>query len=289
MSWNDKYWDIVHQYYWSPAYLGLQSIPNKLVERHGDQLILPAEQLPTGARLYTRRTNFADTMMRLQRLEEPLNDFFDITLAIAPDEVISQLLHRASGLADTGPFVNYGKEICHRFGWGEENITMQDGFFVSERSVLGVELKLGSATRPDQLIKYMTLVVAEEMVDGPKEEISLLFITPPMDSEKLWRQCGLSSGQIDDDFINRAQQIKLNSFVKAQIDERPEQFASVTRRMKFAHITWSMLCDEIDRILSGLDCANMGEQAVSRLLGGFRRQISQHAGTGVVDVRANRG
>ncbi len=283
MPWNDKYWDIVHQYYWSPAYLGLTSIPKKLVERRNGTISLPEDQVPRGATLYARRTTFDENLTRLMRLEEPLNDFFDLTFAIAPDEVISELLHQSAGIADAGPFISYGKEICHRFGWGEANITMQDGFFASNETILGIELKLGSRTRPDQLLKYMSLLVAEERVGGPRKQLALLFVTPPMESAKLWGQCGLVDGRIDEGFIERVTGMGLNSSVAAQLEDAPEQFASVARRLILAHTTWPELCQKIDSLVVNLDQRNMGEQTVWRLLSGFRSQVAKHEGTGVAN------
>jgi hypothetical protein len=53
-----------------------------------------------------------------------------------------------------------GREIGLRYGWRKsENVTQQDGFFVSPSSLIGVELKLGSVSWAEQVAKYAALMV----------------------------------------------------------------------------------------------------------------------------------
>ncbi|MCP4308854.1 MAG: hypothetical protein GY788_29060 [bacterium] len=72
---------------------------------------------------------------------------FNLTVAIAPDTVISSLFLEPLGFVDPGPFESLGREIGERYGCRKsENVTQIDGVFISEKSIAGVELKLGSAT-----------------------------------------------------------------------------------------------------------------------------------------------
>ena len=38
MGWNEKYWDVIDRYYWSPGLLGLQSITRKKWSEHNGQV-----------------------------------------------------------------------------------------------------------------------------------------------------------------------------------------------------------------------------------------------------------
>ena len=102
----------------------------------------------------------------MKNLEEPLNQIFNITFAIAPDAVINKLLIEPLGFNDNGPFQSLlRQDFVEKYGWKKEaNITESDGFFTSKKSLVGVELKQGSGrSNLGQLMKYVALMVWEEL------------------------------------------------------------------------------------------------------------------------------
>lgn len=102
MAWNRTYWDILDGFYWSPRKLGLKSIPRSKMTPTEGGVIVPNELLnPTGP-LYRRVGNAATAYASLGSLEEPLNDVFDLTMAIASDEIRRRLLFAPLGIKDDG-------------------------------------------------------------------------------------------------------------------------------------------------------------------------------------------
>lgn len=264
MTWNRKYWDIFHRFYWEPKVLGLKK---------------------SGAH-YTRELKIDDAMTNFKKHEEPLNQIFNITFAIAPDAVINKLLIEPLGFNDSGPFQSLARQdFVEKYGWKKEaNITESDGFFTTRKSLVGVELKQGNGrSDPGQLMKYVALMVWEELHTGRHDQLGLLFITPQKNSEKVWHQLGLVKPEIDDEFINNLPELpknkRLNSTIEKLYQNDQEVFQSVSRRLKLSHISWQELHEGIRNIMDGLNCFEAGEQTLYKLLEGFDTQLVCHTGT----------
>jgi len=52
MAWNNKYWDIMDQLYWSPQYLGIRSIPKKHWKKQDGLICVPEELVNNTGPLY---------------------------------------------------------------------------------------------------------------------------------------------------------------------------------------------------------------------------------------------
>src|SRR5581483_3977673 len=194
MAWIDKYWDILNNLYWMPRYLGLKSISRDKWRMDGDRISVPRElvQISNGP-LYFRERKFDDLKSYLHEQEEILNHLFDLTFSIAADDVINQMLCRPLGFEDAGPFDSMGREVGRRYGWRhQENVTQQDGFFVSPLSLIGVELKLSSTSWPEQIAKYLALMMWEEQLTGRHDHVGLLFVVPENRVGVHWADVGLA-------------------------------------------------------------------------------------------------
>lgn len=110
---------------------------------------VPEDLLPKGGRLYRRVRNAAEQREYLLAQEEPLDHVFDIAFGIAPDALVEDALLKPLGLTDGGKFGSIGREARERYQHIEKaQFQQQDGFFVSQDSAIGVELKLGSRSSP---------------------------------------------------------------------------------------------------------------------------------------------
>ena len=178
MAWNDKYWDIISNLYWTPRYLGLKSIPRDQWHIDGDRGLDPSRThcqhtsgpllLPGPAR--SAKQSCTSTVRRKSSTYRP-----NLVFSIVGDEVISRLLCQPLRISDPGPFESIGREIGLQYGWRKsENVTQQDGFFVSPSSLIGVELKLGSTSWPEQIAKYVALIIWEEAFSYPRKSRSAI-------------------------------------------------------------------------------------------------------------------
>jgi hypothetical protein len=280
MGWNEKYWDIVDRYYWSPGELGLHSIAKKKWTERKGLISVPAELVNHGGPLYTRQEAPQAVRQRLERTEEALNDLFDLTFAIASDVTISSLLFRPLDIYDGGPFTSLGNEILERYGWGDDNVPQPDGFFVSERSTLGVKLKLAAPCSADQLITYLALMALEERKSGPRQNCALLFIAPRAD-EHFWSRLGLEGPKLHEGFLEASVMSVSNPTIRGLLETNLTHFRATAARLHMALITWSDLHTAMGRIMQELDRSAAGDQTLHRLLAGFCDQIKANPATGI--------
>ena len=282
MVWHTKYWDAVEQLYWTPSHLGLRSIPRSQWGEDSNVIQFPREAVQASGSIYTRAGSSIANAERMRALEETLNHIFDITFAIAPDQMIAKLLHAAAQIQDQGPFERVGKEMKTRFGWGEANVTQPDGFFVSPSSILSVELKLGSKTRPEQVLKYLAVTHLEECRSGRRAEVALLYITP-QSPHMIWQQAGGGeNGHLPPNFISQFDPEKLNSRLKRIFLEGYDQLEALSHRLRLAHLSWHELVNGCNKVIAGLEQSRAGDETLARLLLGFVTAVQEHKGTNCV-------
>jgi hypothetical protein len=284
MAWNSKYWDILNNLYWTPRYLGLKSIPRDHWGTDGDLISIPRELMKgsTGP-LYFRSRKYGDLKSYLHEQEEILNHVFDLTFAIAGDDVTNRVLCKQLGFHDAGPFESIGREVGERYGWRpQENVTQQDGYFVSPKSLVGVELKLGSKSWPEQVAKYLALMIWEEQSTGARDYLGLLFVVPAAALTQHWSGVGLTSSVIDPGFIDRLDQEKLPSKIRSLFEENPEALKDLAGRLRLAVVSWGQLRSELATYGKSLDISRPGDQSLYKLIGGLCDQIDHHGKTGIV-------
>lgn len=282
MAWNKKYWDIVDQFYWWPRYLGLRSISQKHWIKKDGLICVPAEMVNKTGPLYSRERNVRDLKDYLHGSEEILNHIFDLTFSITPDSVVNDILFSPLGLSDSGPIKSIGRECAKRYGWGElDNVTQHDGFFVSDKSAVGIELKLLSSSWPEQILKYAALMSWEEFHMGTRQQLGLLFIVPESAIESHWKKCGLKGASVDRTFLDQTWKRKLPKAIAELLATHHENVASVLDRMKLGIISWESLRDSMVALQVTLDPAHRGDQTLMKLISGFIAQFEVHRDTGI--------
>jgi hypothetical protein len=283
MAWNDKYWDIISNLYWTPRYLGLKSIARDKWEIEGDRVSIPKALIAnTSGPLYSRSRSFGETRAYLNGQEEILNQMFNLVFSIAGDQVVSRLLCKPLGISDPGPFQSLGREIGLRYGWRKsENVTQQDGFFVTPSSLIAVELKLESTSWPEQITKYVALMIWEEAYSRPRANLGLLFIVPEAALSAHWANVGLDGPKIDARFADRLDRLRLPKKIQTLFEANSAEVHSVLTRLHLAAVSWNQLRTGIAAIETELNPQNVGDQTLLRLLAGFRDQLEHHDKTGV--------
>lgn len=282
MTWNDKYWDILDQLYWSPGYVGMRSISQQQWQKREGLICIPAESVNKTGPLYTRERKISDLKKYLQSSEEILNHIFDLTFSIAPDSMINDILLKPLDFDDSGPFESIGRESAKRYGWGEfENVTQHDGFFVSEQSAVGVELKLISNSWPEQIAKYVALLSWEELHKGTRQQLGLLFIVPDSVIKSHWLKCGLNGAAINRSFIETNWKHPLPKAISDLFDTHREHVSSVLDRMELGVISWKELRNRMITLQASLDPSHRGDQTLERLISGFIAQLEVHRDTGL--------
>lgn len=280
MGWQSKHWDTMEQIFWSLKYVGLEVIPEKRLVRDDKTVNVPMEMLGTRGKIYRRVRTAAEQRDYLLAQEEALNHVFDIAYGIAPDSLIEKSLLNPLGFADEGEFHSIGREVDERFlDYGVGRFQQQDGFFVSQNSGVGVELKLGSKSSIDQILKYAMLLALEEMRNGSKQQIGLLFIMPDVGDDH-WKACGLAGPVISSDYYPMFEKAK-SKVVREFYEKHEVEMRSVLDRMVLGAVSWSDFHQSMSVFKNSLGTETAGDQCLSRLIDGVLGQISDHKLTGL--------
>ena len=281
MSWNKKYWDMLANIYWTPRFMGLKSIPRKRWTTTQNHISIPKSEIPANASIYVRKRAEAEQMAYLRSQEETLNHVFDLTLAIASDEVVRRLIFKPLGFSGNDLIESLGREVKAKYGW-KGNVTQQDGFFVSPESIVGTELKLGSKTTSEQVLKYVTLMHCEELITGKRPNVGLLFIVPDTSRDSIWEQCSIpASGEIDESYLDDVIIQNLAKHMQERIEEHGKAYRGLLNRLKLGVISWSDFDESMSEIMSDLAPYLAGDQTLIKLLEGFQAQLQDHDGTGI--------
>jgi hypothetical protein len=137
-----------------------------------------------------------------------------LVFSIAGDQIVSKLLCEPLSISDGGPFERLQKNLRSRFRWPEDNVTQPDGLFLSQTSWIAVELKLGSSSWPEQIGKYISLSLWEELYSGPREYLGLLFIVPEKSISTHWSKVGLQGATIPKGYLDQLTQDKLPKTIR---------------------------------------------------------------------------
>jgi hypothetical protein len=277
MDWTSAYWDALTQLYWTPKYLGLKSIPRSEWGDDPEYIRIPRSSVSGGRAIYVRAGNSASNLTTVRGLEETLNHIFDLALALIPDSLVGALFHSAVGIEDEGPFTRWGRELTPRF-WGKSNVTQHDGFVTSDRSALGIELKLGASTSKKQLMQYLALLRKEEILTGPRESVGLLYVTPGS-SQSVWADAGLDSiGSVPADFFEDVDGVALAPKLREFVDQEIEAIIELSQRIVIGHMSWEAFDRAVGAEIDAIAGETPAEQTLQKLLTGFRSAIQDHHG-----------
>src|SRR6202022_617341 len=152
MGWNEQYWEVVSNFYWTPRYLGFKSIPRKKWFIDDQKISIPRELVPpTSERAYFRQVKSNAPQHLLEKQEEILNHVFSLVFSIAGDQIVSKLLCEPLSISDGGPFERLQKNLRSRYRWPEDNVTQPDVLFLSQTSWFAGNLKFAPPSGPEQL------------------------------------------------------------------------------------------------------------------------------------------
>jgi hypothetical protein len=276
MTWTKKYWEIIDYLYWVPSYIGLKSIPQKLWNEKEDMICIPKSKVNMSGPIYTRDKKIKDFMPYVRRIEEMFNNIFDLVFAILPEDVNAEIWSRCTGEEYKKPLKSFGLNIRPRYGWTEhENITQVDGYFISEETVLSVELKFNAKTSRDQLVKYIYLMMLEEKYAGKKKQVHLLYIFNKTPYESLQKQLDCAPENIADLNPRDLQMACKNKKVCRYVEEHFEDFQDILKRLKL----FSMDYTEFTNVLSTfskMQQDDVGGRTLKRLLEGLIYETEVH-------------
>lgn len=282
MAWNSTYWDILDGFYWSPAKLGLKSIPRAKTLPVEGGVVVPKEFINPNGPLYRRVGNAAAAYASLGSQEEPLNDIFDLSMAIASDRIRRALVFEPLGISDNGPIEMVGKRIDRHFGWenAEDTVTQHDGFYITDSSAVCVEMKLGAKSSLDQIAKYAFLYRNEEVRRSRPANLGLLFIVPERRKDDFEHDYARDVIKVGAQILEMAPSATRNKRVYGDIVKHIDAYRDLFARLRIAVVSWSDIVGELDALCAAHGGRDSGDETACRLIAGLSEQIRAHSGTG---------
>ena len=282
LAWNSKYWDIVSNLYWTPRYLGLQSIGRDKWRVDGDWVSVP-KNLVTNTSVRSRCDRTSSMSSKListvrrrfsTTVQPPVLDRGrrgHIALIVQPAWFGRRRPIRKPGTRDWVTVRLAGQRKCHPTGWAVR------------QSILGCRGRTQVRLRlswPEQIAKYVALMVWEEAFSHQRERLGLLFIVQKVPCPRTGLM-QVSKGRPLTKASRAADPARLPKKIQALFRTRPDQVRYVLQRLRLAVISWTQFFAELSEIEKGLDPKQPGDQTLQRLLAGFRDQLERHQKTGL--------
>lgn len=284
MSWTKKYWDLVEHLYWSPQYIGLKSIPQRHWTIDGDIVSVPKEMTNPRGPLYRRLRSGEDYETYVHRQEETFNHIFDLTFAITPGDIIGEVFGPLTSAGPDHSYQSLGRELRTRHFWGEhDNITHPDGFFVAENSILAVELKFNAKTSLDQLAKYVLLIVAEEMVEGRRDSLDLLYVFNSDPNDSFERQTSIEPDAVNETLFDALSRSVRKTKIRSFLHDNEAKFRDVLNRLSVRCISWKDFADALLDYSEALS-ESRGDRTLQRLILGLKTEITGHPLSNAISV-----
>lgn len=285
LSWTDKYWDLVDDYYWDMPSLGMEPIPKDRVEKHTEHVCVPADLLnKNGGRLCRRVGTAKENLGALRSDEVALNHLLNIGLACLADSVLADLVFSPVGIKSSQPITNVNKDFGRRYNIvGGQNITQHDGFYVSENASVGLEIKLKAKSSWDQIAKYAHLHLLEESHSGHKKDLGLLYLMPASALRDFNAKFQIPRKAVAEAIISRAVKQPEPKGILKRIAADPARYADALERMTIIGMSWTAWVSEIGRSASFVDTTTAGGETLRKVLDGLSSAVRDHIGTEVDD------
>jgi len=283
VGWFNKYWDLVDDYYWDLGKLGIRAIPKRAIAQSQEATIIPNTFLnERGGALYRRVGSAAENLGHLHSDEVALNHALNFALAIASEEIVSDLIFSPFGFKPKSAIQSVDKDISTYFGWPRnDTLTQHDGFYVADDAAVGLEIKLDADSHSDQIAKYVFLLMNEELRAAQKKHLGLLYIVPESRVAYFRKKIEFPNATAAESFIHGVQtKPKLRKLDKLILEQR-SAFEYAFKRLRIEVISWTNFHQSILNLVHEIPPLGPGNKSLRTLLLGLADAVEGHSGTEV--------
>jgi hypothetical protein len=271
-DWPSLYYDSIEHLLWNPTWLDWPSSKGKKALEKAADSAARGETEATQDK--AARKTVKERMQRLRRLEAPLHHAIHMFLTLAPAEFVGTLLDiEPSHLAEF--------RVANSRRWEHsDNKALRSAAFLCQPDVflqapgtqIAIEIKAGSKTSLQQILKYAFLMMATRPDDATRQ--SLVFVAPQASLMELLPKKERSPDlkQSLRDFRDEKLERKFDSY-KISLARAKEYACNLDIRFR---LTADMRSDvEIERQRIN-DLVSTPERDVyAKLLAGFARELSE--------------
>jgi hypothetical protein len=276
MTWTKTYWDTVHHFYWVPQYFGLTSIPKEKITKTETTVTIPREFTnPTGP-LYRRTISGKEYWSYIRRQEETFNHIWNITLGITPGDVAAEIFNPLAGWNLATSYAALSGTIGERYPvLSGPNVTTPDCLLISDEALLAIEIKFNAKTSLDQIAKYLSVLVAEEQLNGIRAKLGILFVYPSDGRRRFQRETGKAPELLNEAAYDDILSGTSHPTIKRYMGENRSAFESALNRLTISCVTWSDISARLTNYIETLG-DEKGDRTLTRLLSGLALEIQQH-------------
>lgn len=279
MAWNDKFLDNLEQLYWSPSKLGLHSVKSEPTEDRSG-LVVSRGSVADGGRLYTRSSSFKEWRPRIHRDEELLNQMIEITLGIAPSAFVARAFFAPLGIEDPGPVEVIGREVGTRHAaLAPQQYTQHDGFYVAPEAIVGMEMKLGAHTSIEQLLKYCAQIALEEITNGRKKHVGLVYLVPNQSVPRVRRDLALDDPALQKQVWEDLSAHTDKSRLRTLLENHGPKIRDVRERLRLEIITWDTFLETL--VDTREEARLSSDETLFNLMDGLIAQVRSTPGCGL--------
>jgi hypothetical protein len=276
MSWTLQYWDALDNIYWYPEHIGLKSIPQRFWTKSDKAVSIPRDMVNPNGPLYRRLRPSEEYWKIIKRQEEIFNHMFSLTFAVLPGDVISEVLSPFIQAKPDSYYELVNRELMKRYGWeGRGNLTQPDSFFVSNQSIVAIELKFNAVAELNQLAKYLMLFVGETLRNKNQPSLDLIYVFNKAPAESFKKKIKRDFQAVDSSMCDILVESLKNHAVSDIIKTHESEFRDYLNRVNINCITWKDFYDRLEAYSDGLS-QGKGDRTLKRLINGLMTELVEH-------------
>lgn len=161
-TWNEEYYRIINFFYWEPQHLGKIKNPK------------------------TTYKGIDDVLKHLRKMEVTLNHQLNIFFKLAPNRFLLYLFSEVFKQKIAGQYQLIPQDDLEAM-YDLRDATHPDFFFMGEKTLLCIEMKINAKSSLEQVMKYAMLSVFDDMQASKQRDFYLLFIGKST-FRNLWKQ-----------------------------------------------------------------------------------------------------
>jgi hypothetical protein len=256
-NWLDSYYEALEFFYWEPQHI-----------RPKTPAAAEFEQL---AKIGKQSSKVEQFKNHVRKMEVTLNHNIAQFFLLAPDSLRNHLFSElfCHEFDESFEMENGTNDIDKKFALG--NCMQPDVLFISQDSVVSIEMKIKSKCSVDQVLKYALLGLAVEIREKRQKKHYLVLLGPGALTTQFPQR--FESIDILSEAVRRED---LNSFLgnKPRALREQERLQQIVQDMNVHFLSYAGLTSFLQRSVPPLDDRSAGAEVYRKLVGGLCDEIS---------------
>jgi hypothetical protein len=244
--WNEEYYDIINYYLQEPQRIGKKTNKD------------------------SRYAKTVDALARVKGMEQSLNHIFNIFFSLLPDSVLNEIIKNITKSFDSSESLAYqSQKGVDALNLGD--MTQPDVFFVGEKSLVGIEMKINAKCSVEQVIKYACLFHFASLQNTKLNNFHLVLVGPST-FQKLFSPTFQNNTELQKTIT--LEQIPAESKKgKINLDPHKPKILKLIKNMSIDFINYSDFSEKLNSIVENIDKSSDYSQTIFKLINGVNEEL----------------